>query len=113
MQTNKNLTIVTQDKLNTALSQYKRSVQLLLIPPHFLIFAYFFPVVLLKLVFIPLIFVVFWAWCDLIHTIEEAHRNDILNLIYTSDSDQTKQLLAYQLFEHDQHSLAGGHPFNR
>jgi hypothetical protein len=79
---------------------------------HILIFAYFFPVLLIRIIFIPLIFVVLWIWCDLVHTIEEANRNDILNLLYISDCDETKIILAHQLFLHDQRSLAGGHPFN-
>ena len=79
---------------------------------HILLFTFFFPKIVLHIIAIALIFVVMYVWVDLIHTIEEANREDILNLIYTSDCDETKQLLAYQLFEHDQHSLAGGHPFN-
>ena len=74
---------------------------------HILIFAYFFPVLLIRIIFIPLIFVVLWIWCDLVHTIEEANRNDILNLLYISDCDETKIILAHQLFLHDLRSLAG------
>jgi hypothetical protein len=79
---------------------------------HVLIFAYFFPVLLIRIIFIPLIFVVLWIWCDLVHTIEEANRNDILNLLYISECDETKIILAHQLYEHDRRSLAGGHPFH-
>ena len=79
---------------------------------HILIFAYFFPVLLIRIIFIPLIFVVLWIWCHLVHTIEEANRNDILNLLYISECDETKIILAHQLYEHDRRSLAGGHPFH-
>jgi hypothetical protein len=37
---------------------------------------------------------------------------DILNLIYTSDCQETIHLLSYELHLHDQNSLAGHRPFN-
>ena len=51
-------------------------------------------------------------WCDLVHQIEEANRMEILKLLHTTDCQNTKDILAYELHLHDQHSLAGDRPFN-
>jgi hypothetical protein len=101
----------TQDKLDTAIVQYKRSIQLLMILPHGVLFTFFFPSIVLTIITMAIIFVVMFVWCDLIHTMEEAHRNDILNLIYTSDCQETIAILSYELHLHDQHSLAGSREF--
>ena len=53
-----------------------------------------------------------YVWVDLIHTIEEAHRMDILNLIHSSTCQQTKDVLSYELYLHDQNSIAGDRTFN-
>lgn len=79
---------------------------------HFFIIAYFFPVFVIKVVFIPLTFVVFWHWCELIVRIEEENRNQILHLIQTSDNQHTREVLAYELFLHDENSLSGKSLFN-
>jgi len=79
---------------------------------HFLIFAYFFPILLMKIIFIPLTFVVFWKWCELMVLIEEENRNHILHLLHTSTNQHTKEVLAYELFLHDENSLTGARPFN-
>ena len=46
-------------------------------------------------------------WCDLIHHIEQANRNEILGLLHTCTNDKTKEALAYQLFMHDKNSVFG------
>ena len=62
--------------------------------------------------FIPFIFVVMWCWCELIVRIEQDNRNQILHLIHTSNNQHTKDLLAHELFLHDQNSLSGKTLFN-
>lgn len=79
---------------------------------HILLLTFFFPMFVLYTVALTLALVVSYVWVDLIHTIEEAHRMDILNLIYTSDCQETIHLLAYELYLHDENSLAGHRPFN-
>ena len=100
----------TQDKLDTAIVQYKRSIQLLMILPHGVLFTFFFPSIVLTIITMAIIFVVMFVWCDLIHTMEEAHRNDILNLLHTCEIPETRNLLAYELYLHDENSLAGHRP---
>ena len=92
----------------TSLKIYSLSV----IGVHILLFTFFFPKVVFCTITMVLLFIVMYVWVDLIHTIEEAHRNDILNLIYTSDCQETVELLSYELHLHDQNSLAGNRPFS-
>lgn len=79
---------------------------------HILLFTFFFPKIVLYTIAVAIMFVIMYVWVDLIHTIEEAHRTDILNLIHTSTCQQTIDLLVYELHLHDQRSLAGDRPFN-
>ncbi len=79
---------------------------------HILLFTFFFPKIVFSIIAMVLLLIVMYVWVDLIHTIEEAHRTDILNLIHTSTCQQTIDLLVYELHLHDQRSLAGDRPFN-
>ncbi len=92
----------------TSLKIYSLSVIVI----HILLFTFFFPKIVFSIIAMVLLLIVMYVWVDLIHTIEEAHRNDILNLIYTSDCRETIELLSYELHLHDQNSLAGYRPFN-
>jgi len=92
----------------TSLKIYSLSV----IGVHILLFTFFFPKIVFCTITMVLLFIVMYVWVDLIHSIEEAHRNDILNLIYTCDCQETVELLSYELHLHDQNSLAGNRPFS-
>ena len=92
----------------TSLKIYSLSV----IGVHVLLFTFFFPKIVFSTIAMVLLLIVMYVWVDLIHTIEEAHRTDILNLIYTSDCQETIHLLSYELYLHDQNSLAGHRPFH-
>ena len=92
----------------TSLKIYSLSV----IGVHILLFTFFFPKLVFSIIAMVFLLIVMYVWVDLIHTIEEAHRNDILNLIYTSDCQETVELLSYELHLHDQNSLAGNRLFN-
>ena len=91
----------------TSLKIYSLSV----IGVHVLLITYFFPWLVFYIVFLPSIFAVFYMWCDLVHRIEEANRVEILNLLHTTNCPNTKDILAYELYLHDQNSLAGQRPF--
>ena len=96
-------------KVTNSLKTYSLSVLF----THFIIFTYFFPVVVFYIIVCSLMFIIFWAWCDLIYFIEEAERNHILGLIDTCTNAQTKDILCYQLIVHDQNSMFGNpiHPY--
>ena len=79
---------------------------------HFLLITFFFPAFVFYTIAALIMFAVCLMWCDLVHQIEEANRMDILNLIYTSDCQETIDLLSYELYLHDQNSLAGHRPFH-
>ena len=91
----------------TSLKVYSLSV----IGVHLLLFTFFFPKIVFYTIAIAFMFIVMYVWVDLIHTIEEAHRMDILNLMHTSNCQETIDLLAYELHLHDQNSLAGHRPY--
>ena len=92
----------------TSLKIYSLSVIVI----HILLFTFFFPKIVFYTITIAFMFIVMYVWVDLIHTIEEAHRMDILNLIYTCDCQQTIDVLSYELYLHDQNSIAGDRTFN-
>lgn len=92
----------------TSLKVYSLSV----IGVHLLLFTFFFPKIVFYTIAIAFMFIVMYVWVDLIHTIEEAHRMDILNLMHTSTCQETIDLLSFELHLHDQNSLAGHRPFN-
>ena len=92
----------------TSLKVYSLSV----IGVHLLLFTFFFPKIVFYTIAIAFMFIVMYVWVDLIHTIEEAHRMDILNLMHTSTCQETIDLLSFELHLHDQNSLAGHRPFS-
>lgn len=92
----------------TSLKIYSLSVIVI----HILLFTFFFPKIVFYTITVAFMFIVMYVWVDLIHTIEEAHRMDILNLIYTCDCQQTIDVLSYELYLHDQNSIAGDRTFN-
>lgn len=79
---------------------------------HFVLFTFLFPNIVFSTIAVVLLLIVMYVWVDLIHTIEEAHRMDILNLIHTSSCQGTIEILSHELYLHDQNSLAGHRPFN-
>ena len=92
----------------TSLKIYSLSVIVI----HILLFTFFFPKIVFYTIVVTIMMVVMYVWVDLIHTIEEAHRMDILNLMHTSTCQETIDLLSFELHLHDQNSLAGHRPFN-
>ena len=97
------------------MEQYTNSLRiysLSVIVIHILLFTFFFPKIVFYTIAIAFMFIVMYVWVDLIHVIEEAHRTDILNLIHTSTCQETIDLLSYELYLHDQNSMAGHRPFN-
>ena len=92
----------------TSLKIYSLSVIVI----HILLFTFFFPKIVFYTITIAFMFIVMYVWVDLIHTIEEAHRMDILNLIHSSTRQQTIDVLSYELYLHDQNSIAGDRTFN-
>ena len=97
------------------MEQYTNSLRIyvaIVLMLHFVLFTFFFPKIVFFTIAMILILIVMYVWVDLIHTIEEAHRMDILNLIHTSSCQGTIEILSHELYLHDQNSLAGHRPFN-
>jgi hypothetical protein len=97
------------------MEQYTNSLRIyvaIVLMLHFVLFTFFFPKIVFFTIATILMLIVMYVWVDLIHTIEEAHRMDILNLIHTSSCQGTIEILSHELYLHDQNSLAGHRPFN-
>ena len=97
------------------MEQYTNSLRIyvaIVLMLHFVLFTFFFPKIVFFTIATILMLIVMYVWVDLIHTIEEAHRMDILNLIHTSYCQGTIEILSHELYLHDQNSLAGHRPFN-
>ena len=97
------------------MEQYTNSLRIyvaIVLMLHFVLFTFFFPKIVFFTIATILMLIVMYVWVDLIHTIEEAHRMDILNLMHTSTCQETIDLLSFELHLHDQNSLAGHRPFN-
>ena len=56
-------------------------------------------------------FLLLFKWVELVYTIEQANRDNLILLINTTDNHNTKKLLLQELWYADLHSL-GGEPLN-
>ncbi len=88
-----------------------RIYSLSVIGVHVLLFTFFFPIVVFYTVFLTMTFYFFFCWCNLVHEIEESNRNHLLELIHTCNNEQTRSILCYELYLHDQNSIAGDRTF--
>jgi hypothetical protein len=60
---------------------------------------------------VPLMFLLLYKWVELIYTIEQTNRDNLIMLINTTDNKNTRELLLQELWYADLHSL-GGEPLN-
>lgn len=88
------------------LSSY-RTYSLAVLYTHILIFTFFFPTLVFNILFIVAVFCLAFAWGDLINKIEQSNRDHLLFLINTSTNEYTKDVLRYELYMHDKHSIYG------
>lgn len=72
---------------------------------HFLLFAYFYPVQLIYIIFVPATFYILYKWVELTYQIEQSNRDNLIALINSSEHEATRQLLLQELWQHDLHSL--------
>ena len=78
---------------------------------HLFVLAYFYPLLLLKMICVPLMFLLLYKWVELIYTIEQTNRDNLIMLINTTENKNTRELLLTELWYADLHSL-GGEPLN-
>ena len=78
---------------------------------HFIALSYFFPTISFTFIGTIITFLLLFKWVELVYTIEQANRNNLILLINATDNANTKKLLLQELWYADLHSL-GGEPLN-
>lgn len=96
------------------ISEYTKSLKIYaytLLGAHFIASFYLFPTIMFTLTGALLMFVVLFKWVELVYTIEQANRDNLIMLINATDNKNTKKLLLQELWYADLNSL-GGEPLN-
>ena len=96
------------------ISEYTKSLKTYaytLLGGHFFILAYFYPLLVLKLICAPLMFLLLYKWVELIYTIEQSNRDNLIMLINTTENESTRKILLNELWYADLNSL-GAEPLN-
>ena len=86
------------------LSSY-RTYSLSVLYTHILIFAFFFPHVILYTGALMFMCGMLLLWCDLQYSIETANRLALVGMIEKADNEVTKDMLKYELYLHDKNAL--------
>ena len=92
------------------ISEYTKSLKIYaytLLGGHVFILAYFYPLLVLKLICAPLMFLLLYKWVELIYTIEQSNRDNLIMLINTTENESTREVLLNELWLADLNSLAG------
>jgi len=96
------------------ISEYTKSLKIYaytLLGGHFFILAYFYPLLLLKMICVPLMFLLLYKWVELIYLIEQSNRDNLIMLIHATENESTREILLTELWYADMHSL-GAEPLN-
>jgi len=96
------------------ISEYTKSLKTYaytLLGGHVFILAYFYPLLVLKLICAPLMFLLLYKWVELIYTIEQTNRDNLIMLINTTENESTRKILLNELWYADLNSL-GAEPLN-
>jgi len=96
------------------ISEYTKSLKTYaytLLGGHVFILAYFYPLLILKMICAPLMFLLLYKWIELIYTIEQSNRDNLIMLINTTENESTRKILLNELWYADLNSL-GAEPFN-
>lgn len=92
------------------ISEYTKSLKIYacaIIGAHLCLIGYFYPMLLITIIFTPLTFLILYKYVELIYQIEQANRDNLIRLINATDNKNTKQLLLQELWYADLHSLGG------
>ena len=96
------------------ISEYTKSLKTYaytLLGGHVFILAYFYPLLVLKLICAPLMFLLLYKWVELIYTIEQSNRDNLIMLINTTENESTRKILLNELWYADLNRL-GAEPLN-
>ena len=92
------------------ISEYTKSLKTYaysILGGHVFVLAYFYPLLVLKLICAPLMFLLLYKWVELIYTIEQSNRDNLIMLINATENESTRKILLNELWYADLNSLAG------
>ena len=96
------------------ISEYTKSLKIYaytLLGGHVFVLAYFYPLLVLKMICAPLMFLLLYKWVELVYQMEQANRDNLIMLIHTTENESTREILLTELWYADLNSL-GGQPLN-
>lgn len=92
------------------ISEYTKSLKIYaytLLGGHLFILAYFNPLLVFKMICVPAMFMLLYKWVELVYTMEQANRDNLIMLINATENESTRNLLLTELWYADLNSLAG------
>ena len=96
------------------ISEYTKSLKIYaytLLGGHVFILTYYYPLLVLKIIMIPTMFILLYKWVELVYQMEQANRDNLIMLIHTTENESTREILLTELWYADLNSL-GGQPLN-
>ena len=96
------------------ISEYTKSLKTYaytLLGGHVFILAYFYPLLVLKIIMVPTMFMLLYKWVELVYQMEQANRDNLIMLIHATDNESTRQILLDELWHADLNSI-GAQPLN-
>ena len=96
------------------ISEYTKSLKTYaycILGAHFIALFYLFPTISFTFIGALSMFLVLFKWVELVYTVEQANRDNLIALINSTENESTKQLLLTELWYADLNSL-GGEPLN-
>ena len=96
------------------ISEYTKSLKTYaysILGGHVFILAYFYPLLVFKIIMIPAMFILLYKWVELVYQMEQANRDNLIMLIHTTENESTREILLTELWYADLNSL-GGQPLN-
>ena len=96
------------------ISEYTKSLKIYaytLLGGHVFILTYYYPLLVLKIIMIPTMFILLYKWVELVYQMEQANRDNLIMLIHATDNESTREILLNELWLADLHSI-GGQPLN-
>lgn len=96
------------------ISEYTKSLKTYaytLLGGHIFILAYFYPLLVLKIIMVPTMFMLLYKWVELVYQMEQANRDNLIMLINATENESTREILLDELWHADLNSL-GAQPLN-
>ena len=96
------------------ISEYTKSLKIYaytLLGGHVFVLAYFYPLLVVKIICLPAMFMLLYKWVELVYQMEQANRDNLIMLIHTTENESTREILLNELWLADLHSI-GGQPLN-